>query len=204
MHLIDTDGQGVERITPTGVVAAGREFELDCIIYASGFEVGTGWARRSGFDPVGRDGVTLDQRWAEGMRSLHGMHVHGFPNAFVVGFSQAANLISNIPHNLVEAADTVAAVIGHALEVGTTQVEADPEAETAWVDLLVAGGHRFGNDPTCTPGYYNNEGQDPGQRGILNSVGYPEGPAAFFAFIDRWRTDGRFDGLEFRVTAPLN
>ena len=97
---------------------------------------------------------------------------------------------------------TAATVISYAIEIGATEVEADAGAETAWVDRLVAGGRRFGNDPTCTPGYYNNEGQDPGMRGILNSVGYPEGPVAFFAFIGQWRSDGRFDGLEFRTPDP--
>ena len=198
VHLVDTDGRGVERITPSGVEAAGRSFDLDCIVFASGFEVGTDWARRSGFDPMGRGGVTLGERWADGMTSLHGMHVNGFPNAFVISFAQAANLISNVPHNLVEAATTVTAVIAHASEIGATEVEATAEAERAWVERLVAGGRAFGNDPTCTPGYYNNEGHDAGRRGLLNSVGYPDGPVAFFAFIDAWRSDGRFDGLEFR------
>ena len=199
VHLIDTEGKGVERITESGAVAGGEHHELDCIIYASGFEVGTDWARRSGFDPVGRDGVTLGQRWEDGMVSLHGMHVNGFPNAFIIGFSQAANLISNVPHNLVEAATTVTAIIASAVETGATEVETTAEAERDWVALLEAGGRRFGNDPTCTPGYYNFEGQDAGRRGILNSLGYPEGPVAFFRFIDGWRTDGRFDGLEFRT-----
>jgi cation diffusion facilitator CzcD-associated flavoprotein CzcO len=103
-HLLDTDGRGVERITERGVVVAGVEYEVDCIIYASGFEVGTRYTRRAGFDLTGRDGLTLSQAWADGMRSLHGVHVHGFPNAFFVQPAQGANLISNIPHNLVEPA----------------------------------------------------------------------------------------------------
>ena len=97
--------------------ACGRrrtDYELDCLIYASGFEVGTDYTRRSGYEVIGRDGLTLTEHWAEGMRSLHGIHVHGFPNLFVVGPTQGANLISNIPHNLVEAGQTVAAVIRHA------------------------------------------------------------------------------------------
>src|SRR5690606_1062278 len=101
-HLVDTDGKGVERITARGAVVAGKEYELDCLIYASGFEVGTPFTRRAGYDLVGRDGVTLSQRWAEGMRTLHGIHVHGFPNVFIVQPTQGANLIANIPHNLTE------------------------------------------------------------------------------------------------------
>jgi len=199
VHLIDTDGKGVERIDDTGIWANGEHVELDCIIYASGFEVGTDFARRSGFDAVGRDGLRLSEKWADGMLSLHGMHIHGFPNLFVVGPAQAANLISNIPHNLVEAGATIAAILQHALEVGADEIETTADAEAAWVHRLEHGGRRFGNNQDCTPGYYNNEGRSPGRRGLLNSVGFPEGPVAYFAYIDGWRSSGRFEGLEFRT-----
>ena len=199
VHLVDTDGKGVERIDATGIWANDEHVELDCIIYASGFEVGTDFARRSGFDAVGRGGVRLSEKWADGMMSLHGMHVHGFPNLFVVGPAQAANLISNIPHNLVEAGATIATILRHAIDVDAAEVETTAAAEEAWVDLLVGGGRRFGDNQECTPGYYNNEGQSPGRRGLLNSVGYPEGPVAYFRYIDEWRTSGDFTGLEFRT-----
>jgi cyclohexanone monooxygenase len=198
-HLIDTDGKGVECITETAVVANGVAYEVDCIIYASGFEVGTDHRRRAGFEVTGRDGVTLTEYWAEGMRSLHGMHVHGFPNLFVVGSAQGGNLISNYPHNLSEAAKTLSAVVAHAEAAGIHEVEATAEAEQAWIDLLLtAGPRRIGGDPDCTPGYYNNEGQSAGLRGKLNAAGYPQGPVAFFALMDQWRNSGDFDGLELR------
>jgi cation diffusion facilitator CzcD-associated flavoprotein CzcO len=198
VHLVDTDGRGVERIDATGVWVGGEHVALDCIVYASGFEVGTDFARRSGFDPVGRGGVRLSERWADGMVSLHGMHVHGFPNLFVVGPAQAANLISNIPHNLVEAGATIAAILRHAIDVDATEVEVTADAEAEWVDRLVQGGRRFGDNPDCTPGYYNNEGRSAGRRGLLNSVGFPEGPVAYFRYIDEWRTSGEFRGVDFR------
>ena len=116
--LVDTDGKGVERITETGFVVAGVEYDVDCIIYASGFEVGTEFESRAGFDLVGRDGLKLSQAWGEGMKSLHGTHVHGFPNAFFVQPAQGANLISNVPHNLTEAALTIAAIVRHATREG--------------------------------------------------------------------------------------
>ncbi|MFZ8996923.1 MAG: flavin-containing monooxygenase [Ilumatobacteraceae bacterium] len=197
VHLVDTDGRGVERIDATGVWVGDEHVELDCIVFASGFEVGTDFARRAGFDTVGRDGLRLSEKWADGMQSLHGMHVHGFPNLFVVGPAQAANLISNVPHNLVEAGTTIATIIGHAERTGTDLIEATAEAEAAWVHRLEHGGRRFGNNPDCTPGYYNNEGRPADRRGLLNSVGYPEGPVAFFRYIDEWRSSGRFEGLEF-------
>ncbi len=196
--LVDTGGRGVERLTRTGVVAGGTEYELDCLIYASGFEVGTDYARRSGYELVGRSGRTLTQHWADGMRSLHGIHVHGFPNVFVVGPTQGANLISNIPHNLTEAGVTIATIIRHALDVDATEVEVTEEAEQAWIDRLLANFRGFGGNPDCTPGYYNNEGQPGGRRQQLNSAGFPEGPVAYFDYINSWRSSGDFEGLEFR------
>ncbi len=196
--LVNTDGRGVERIDETGVWANGEHHELDVIIYASGFEVGTDYARRCGFETTGRDGRTLTKHWADGMISLHGIHMHGFPNLFLVGPNQGANLISNVPHNFVERAQTIAAVLTHALDVDATEVEVTAEAEAAWVKLLEDGGRTFGNDPDCTPGYYNNEGQLASTEGRRNFLGFPDGPMAYFAYIDQWRSTGRFEGLEFR------
>jgi cation diffusion facilitator CzcD-associated flavoprotein CzcO len=198
-HLVDTDGKGVDRIDETGVWVAGVHYELDCLIFASGFEVGTDYARRAGFETTGRDGVTLSAHWEDGMQTLHGVHMYGFPNLFIEGMNQGANLISNITHNLVEAGTTIAAVVAHALEVGAEQVETTQEAEQAWVALLEGNPTSFLANPDCTPGYYNNEGQPTGRREKLNMSGYPEGPVAYFAYIDEWRTSGEFTGVEFRT-----
>jgi cation diffusion facilitator CzcD-associated flavoprotein CzcO len=195
-HLVDTDGKGVERITPRGVVVAGKEYELDCIVYASGFEVGTEYTSRAGYDMEGRDGLRISQYWAEGMRTMHGIHVHGFPNAFIVQPTQGANLISNVPHNLTESGQTIALVVKHALENGYERVEVTKEAEDAWLDLLLSGPGRMLGSPDCTPGYYNNEGQDPGPAARYN-VGYPQGAMAFFTYLEEWRRSGQFEGLAF-------
>jgi len=199
VHLVDTDGRGVEAIDETGVVASGKHFELDCLIFASGFEVGTDYTRRSGFDVVGRGGRRLSEHWAEGMRTMHGIHVHGFPNMFIVGPSQAANLISNITHNLTEAATTIALVVARAAEVGADHVEVSGAAESAWVSKLAESGQIPLSDPDCTPGYYNNEGRPVGRRELLNAGRYPEGPVAYFEYISAWRNSGSFEGLEYRT-----
>ena len=196
-HLVDTDGKGVERITETGVVVAGREYGLDCIVYASGFEVGTEYRRRSGFDMSGRAGIKLSDHWATGMRTKHGIHVHGFPNAFLVQPTQGANLISNVPHNLTEAARTIAMVVGHALKNGFKEIEVTREAEDGWIELLLMNPGMMIGGPDCTPGYYNNEGHEPGPAARLN-VGYPAGAMAYFKYIDAWRNTGEFEGLRFR------
>jgi cation diffusion facilitator CzcD-associated flavoprotein CzcO len=196
-HLVDTDGKGVERITENGVVVAGKEYQLDCIIYASGFEVGTEYKRRAGFDLTGRGGVKLSDHWAAGMRTKHGIHVHGFPNAFLVQPTQGANLISNVPHNLTEAARTIALMVRHAQVNGFKEIEVTKEAEDRWVELLLTGAGRMIGSPDCTPGYYNNEGREPGPAAKL-SVGHPAGPMTYFKYIDGWRNSGQFEGLQFR------
>ena len=196
-RLIDTDGKGVERITETGVVVAGVEYPVDCIIYASGFEVGTDYTRRTGFDLTGVGGLKLSEAWADGMRSLHGLHVRGFPNAFFVQPTQGANLISNVPHNLTDSGRTIATVVAEAKRRGATRVEVTQAAQDAWVSLLLTGpGRMMMGSADCTPGYYNNEGQPMGP-GAKYNVGYPAGASAYFRYIDGWRKSGKFEGLEF-------
>jgi cation diffusion facilitator CzcD-associated flavoprotein CzcO len=197
VRLIDTDGKGVERVTETGVVVAGVEYPVDCIIYASGFEVGTDHTHRAGYDMTGRDGLKLSEYWGDGMRSKHGVHVHGFPNAFIVGLAQGANLISNVPHNLTEAGKTIAMIVQHAEQHGYREVEVTKEAEDAWIELLLSGTGPMLANPDCTPGYYNNEGQ-PASKGREMFVGYPAGAMAYFQYLDAWRSKGDFEGLEFR------
>lgn len=195
-HLVDTDGKGVEKITETGVVVGGVEYPVDCIIYASGFEVGTEHKRRAGFDLTGRDGVKLSDYWADGMRTMHGMHMHGFPNAFIVQPTQGANLISNIPHNLWEAGRSIANIVSHAIETDSETVEVTKQAEDEWVKLLLTGSGMLIGSPDCTPGYYNNEGQEP-TAASKSYVGYPAGASAYFTYIDGWRKSGEFEGLAF-------
>jgi len=196
VHLVDTGGQGVSRITPSGIVVDGVEYEVDCIIYASGFEVGTGVTRRNGFEMTGRSGVALSDYWAEGMRTLHGMHVHGFPNLFLLQPTQGANFLPNIPHNLTDSAKTIATVVWAARSRGASRVEVTASAEAAWLDELVANPMMTSFLMQCTPGYYNNEGHELGPDSAF-FAGYPQGAAAFFRYIEGWRTSGEFQGLTF-------
>jgi cation diffusion facilitator CzcD-associated flavoprotein CzcO len=196
VHLVDTDGKGVERITPAGVVVAGVEYPVDCIIYASGFEVGTEPTRRYGFDMTGRGGVRLSDHWSAGMRSMHGVHVHGFPNAFHVQLWQGGNVVANVPHNLTDAAKTVAAVVARMAEAGYDTVEVSSAAEDAWMKLLAPNPVMTSFLADCTPGYYNNEGQISGGPSIF-AGGYQQGAPAYFRYIEQWRRSGEFDGLEF-------
>ncbi|HWD54186.1 MAG TPA: NAD(P)/FAD-dependent oxidoreductase [Acidimicrobiales bacterium] len=192
VELIDTDGRGVDRVTANGVVAAGREYEVDCIIFATGFEVGTDYTRRAGYDVVGSKG-TLSEYWKDGMRSVHGMHVHGFPNMFVVGHTQGGFTV-NYPHLLDEASRHACHVVRHAIDHEFV-VEATAAGEEDWLRTLEESARDFrAFQEQCTPGYYNNEGQ-PGVGGFLGSS-YGNGPMAFFNLLADWRDDGTFAGLD--------
>jgi cation diffusion facilitator CzcD-associated flavoprotein CzcO len=194
--LVDTDGRGVERVTAKGVVAAGREYELDCLIFATGFEVGTAYTRRSGYDVRGAGGVRLSEHWAQGTRTLHGMHVDGFPNMFILGHTQGA-FTANYPHLLDEASIHMAHIVNGALEEGAVEVEATPAAVDEWLVTLRDSARDVRSfQEQCTPGYYNNEGQL-GEGGLLWSS-YGRGPMAFFQMMAEWRRAGDFAGLEIR------
>ncbi len=107
-----------------------------------------------------------------------------------------------MPHNYLEAGTTIATIVDHALELdadGTeVTVEVTAEAERAWVDRLEAGAvGRMTNSPDCTPGLLQQRGPVDGAPRRPQLDGVPEGPVAYFQYIDRWRSSGDFEGLEF-------
>lgn len=195
--LIDTDGKGVDRITENGLMVGDRHYEVDCIIYASGFEFGANFQLKTGFDIKGRGGQMLSDYWADGLRTLHGLHVPGFPNAFMVQMNQGANMVTNIPHNIVDHARTVAQVISHAEREGFAEIEPTEEAVSQWVDLILTGQGSLFSAADCTPGFWNNEGQG-WSKEFRQSQGHPGGAEGFFKHIDAWRRSGNYDGLVFR------
>lgn len=191
--LVDTSGKGVERITEKGVVVDGQEYELDCLIFGTGFEVGTGYTQRCGYDLEGKDGLHLSEAWKDGMRSLHGMFVHNFPNAVIFGPPQAG-FTANYPHSLDEQARHLAYLMGELRDRKATQIEVTEEAEQEWVDTIIekaALNEKFLAD--CTPGYYNNEGK-PSERAKQNAS-YGGGSDEYFRIIDDWRKTGELPGL---------
>jgi cyclohexanone monooxygenase len=193
VHLIDTDGKGVERLTRHGVVANGVEYPVDCIVFASGFEVGTDYTRRAGYDMTGRDGLKLSDKWSDGVRTLHGVHVHGFPNMFLMSNAQAA-MTTNFPHAMDETARHMAWIIDVCRREGIRTVEATVEAEDAWVEEIISlSRYNEAFLSSCTPGYYNNEGQ-PSRRSIQNGS-YGKGPNPYFRRIREWREAGGMPGL---------
>jgi cyclohexanone monooxygenase len=194
--LVDTNGRGVERVTERGVVANGEEFEVDCLIFATGFEVGTNYTRRSGYELVGRDGLTLTEKWSDGVQTLHGMHSRGFPNCFIISSAQAGFSV-NFPHMLNEQAKHLAYIVKYALDHEVRALEVSEEAEAEWVNTIISlarDGRSF--QESCTPGYYNNEGK-PGELNGQNGW-YGGGPIAFVKLLEDWRSAGELAGLETR------
>ena len=195
--LVDTDGKGVERLTEHGVVIAGQEYEVDCLVFATGFEVGTTYTRRAGYDIIGRDGITLSDKWAGGMRTFHGLQSAEFPNCFFLGFTQTAVTVS-VPYALNEQTRHVIYILDEARRREAQIVEATPEAEQAWVDEIrdkARLGVKFYT--ACTPGYYNNEGMLGNPNGFFASM-YGAGPLAFLQILDEWRADGQLAGIDMR------
>jgi len=195
--LVDTQGKGVDALTQTGVQVGGKHYEVDCLIFATGFEVGTTFTRRAGYDVVGRGGQTLSDHWSEGLRTFHGLTSHGFPNCFFLGFTQTAVTV-NVPHALNEQAKHLAYVIGEARDRGTPTVEAAQSAEQEYVDLIRQSsntGARFYRE--CTPGYYNSEGKTGNASGFFSDM-FGAGPIKFFRMLDEWRKDGNMTGIDLR------
>lgn len=192
--LVDTHGKGVQQITERGVVVDGVEYELDCLIFATGFEVGTSYAQRAGYEVKGRSGQTLTQKWADGVSTLHGMHSRDFPNNFIFAISQSGFTVS-YPHMLNEQSKHAAFIIAECQKRGITVVEASANAEEAWVQTIIDSAisrQEFAEE--CTPGYYNNEGK-PSALAARNGA-YGKGPIAFVKLIEAWRADGALEGLE--------
>ena len=196
VHLIDTQGRGVERITETGVVANGVETPVDCIIFATGFEVGTAFTHRAGYDVTGRGGLKLSDAWAEGMRSLHGLLVQGFPNLMITSNAQSG-FTTNFPHAMDERARHMAYLLHSLRAQGAQIVEATEAGQEAWVETLRKASRASESfQAECTPGYYNNEGK-PNPLSVQNGS-YGRGPVRFFQLLEAWRDAGTFEGLEFR------
>jgi len=196
VKLVDTQGRGVERITEKGVVVDGHEYEIDCLILATGFEVGTPYNRRAGYEIIGRKRQTLSEKWANGMRTFHGFQTNGFPNCYFMGVTQGG-FTANFPHLLNEQSVHIAYMISHGTNNNVHCMEATKEAEDEWVDTIKQMAIFSKNFlENCTPGYYNNEGK-PGQGNSLIGGQYGGGPVAFFKILQDWREEGSLQGLTF-------
>jgi cation diffusion facilitator CzcD-associated flavoprotein CzcO len=192
--LVNTDGRGVERITEKGVVVDGVEYELDCLIFATGFEVGTDYARRAGYQVRGRGGETLTDKWKDGFSSFHGFLTRDFPNCFIVSHAQSGFTV-NFPHMLSEQSKHIAYIVSRCLDEQVREIEPTQAAEDSWVqEIIDSAMDRAQFLEECTPGYYNNEGK-PSALAVRNGS-YGKGSVAFIKILDDWRAEGEMAGLE--------
>ena len=193
VRLVDVSG-GIERITPRGVVVDGVEHAVDCLVFCTGFELGTTWVHQAGYDVVGRDRRLLSEKWADGLCTYHGLFSHGFPNIFFMGLTQTGTTV-NVPHMLQEQADHISWIIRRCLADGTASVEATAEAENDWQAVIVGVNEaRRPFQEACTPGYFNAEGKPQDRRSAIGSgIYFPS--THFFDMLAEWRAAGDFAGL---------
>ena len=193
VHLIDTDGKGLEEISEKGIIFNGVEYEVDCIIFATGFEVGTDYSRRAGYQIHGVDGMTVSEKWGNGLATFHGMHSKGFPNCFFFGPAQSG-FTATYTYSLDEQSIHLAHILEEAKKKGATRIEASKEAEEGWIKTIIEKARLTASfQENCTPGYYNNEGKI-NQTPQNNTYG--GGPIEFFSLMRKWRSKGKLEGLE--------
>ncbi len=193
VHLVDTDGKGVNEINERGVIVNGVEYPVDLLIFASGFEVTTGYTHRLGFDPKGRDGISLSEAWAEGPATLHGVLSNGFPNMFMISTVQGAQA-TNFVHSITEAAQHVAFLIEQCVKGNYATIEPETAAQENWFETLFAqlwGIARY--NATCTPGYLNSEGG--GDMRSARAIAWMTSVLGFAEYVENWRQQGDLAGL---------
>ena len=198
--LVDVSGsKGVEAITAKGVVANGTEYPVDCIVFATGFEISFQFRRRLGIEVNGRGGVSLFDHWADGMKTLHGFTTRDFPNWFYIGVSQNAFSV-NMTSMFDDQAKHIAYLIDETVKRGAASIEPTEDGQQEWVDLINgfrAGGVGFLQ--ACTPGYYNNEGRPLAGNAFLGA--YSPGVGPFNDLLESWRAEGELAGMELRRRA---
>ena len=192
VHLVDTEGLGVRKVTAEGPVVGETTYPLDLLVYASGFEVTTGLVSRLGFDPVGRDGVKLSDRWEDGAHTLHGILTNGFPNLLVCHFIQAGFGL-NFHHYLCELTEHLAWLVATCEDEGITTIEATVEAEDEWLQLLWAVSKGFGRyAAACTPSFHNSEGAR--TMAAARNVVIPGNLMRYASHLEAWRDAGDLPG----------
>lgn len=196
VNLVDTDGKGPDEITARGVVVGGKEYEVDCLVFASGYDLGMGFLYGTNLHIEGRDGQVLSEKWQDGLKTLHGMNSHGFPNLFFLGFTQTAFSVS-FTHMAVEQTEHAAHLIAEAERRDAT-IEPTAEAERAYVNYVQSTHtpQMRAKQLACTPSSVNNEG-NPDDPNTLGAGQYLPPGNAMFTMLEQWRAEGSFDGIEF-------
>ena len=189
--LVDLRRGGIEEITATGIQTAQGHFELDVIVFATGFDALTGSLTR--VDIRGRCGVALRDAWVEGPRAYLGLQVAGFPNLFTVSGPGSPSVLANMVVCSEQHVEWIGACLAYVRELGFTTVEPTPEAQDAWVKHVnkVAEGTMY-TAPTCNSWYLG--ANIPGKpRVVLPYVG---GLPAYIEKVDAIAAAG-YEGFAF-------
>jgi cyclohexanone monooxygenase/pentalenolactone D synthase len=199
---------GMDRITAKGPVVDGKQYEVDCIIYGTGFEAElTPLYRRVGHQIVGRGGVTLASKWADGPASLFGMMSRGFPNLFVMPApGQQAVVTVNYTQLAVLGAEFVGGAVGLLEKSGVEVFDVSAEAEASWtqkiIDSFVDGSAVMS---ACTPSRINNEGHPEAMK--PRGGNYGRGMGDWFGYrelLEQWLEAGEFEGLELEMRSTVS
>lgn len=197
--LVDTNGKGIDRITEIGAVVGDREYQLDCLIFATGFDFNqSDLAFRNGFEIYGRGGESLTEQRKRGIATLHGFTSRGFPNLVIQANAQGA-VTPNLTHGLGHGGEHFAYMVKYSENHNIRTFEPGREAQQAWVDRVNSSKYRTKHDLECTPGYYNNDGQSAEGAGI--TAFYPGDPHKFMLKMRGWRESDGFEGMDVTTWA---
>lgn len=194
--LVDvSETRGLQQLTENGFVANGEEFEADCVIFASGFEVTSTLERRWGIDRIeGRDGKSLYDLWSNGPRTFHGVMAHGFPNQFYIGYIQGG-INASVTEQFGRQGEHAAYIIAETLKQDAVVAEPSEEAAEGYTEHFLATQQTtddFLN--VCPPSYFSNEGADTHAWNLFRQ--WHEGWGGFMRFLRDWRESGDMDGIE--------
>ena len=131
VELVDIRHSPIQEITPRGIRTDDQEFEFDMIVFATGFDAMTGTFFK--MDIRGRDGLPLKEKWSEGPKTYLGLQTAGFPNMFMITGPGSPSVLSNMPVSIEQHIDWIADLLQHMREHDIKSVEAEADAEKAWV-----------------------------------------------------------------------
>ena len=190
VSLVDTNGHGVERVTRDSLVANGVEYRVDAIVLATGYEVGAAPHKVGEYELRGRDGLTLDDKWAQGVRTVHGTQMAGFPNLHIVGGTSQGTVAFNFTHVLEIQARHAVEQVARCLAHGITTCEVTEEAERKWSEHMFRHHVDMSHfNEECTPGFLNNEGMFKDKPTFIGGA-FGGGPLEYRRLTDEWRRDG--------------
>ena len=170
VHLVDTHGKGITEIAEQGPVFEGKQYALDVLIYATGFEV-----QKTGiYNQIkGERGLDLNDKYSSGVRTLLGIHSQGYPNLFIMGGYQASFQF-NLTDMLQSQGDHIAACIDYMRRHDYRSIDVTPETEEWWVQEVIEHRGKTTRNQDCTPGYYNFEGEFQRRQDGNYNGGFPK------------------------------